>query len=92
MSALPHEATLRGDFGLIRADERVAWRDCAARHLLGRMRSADGQPLPEWKIEEHIPSINRAIAAAVAQGETRLDQIEELMVFGALEKHEHAAH
>lgn len=48
---------LLGDFGLISVEDRVQWREALPRHLLANMLQANGQALPEWKVEEQIQPV-----------------------------------
>lgn len=68
---------LQGDFSLVPVLERLQWRDALPRHLLNRMRSQSGNPLPEWKIQQHIEPMNLAIAELIGQDITDTHAIEE---------------
>lgn len=68
---------LTGDFSLIPVVERLQWRDALSRHLLERMRSPNGFPLAEWKIEEQVVPMNLVIDGLLESGVTELHAIEE---------------
>lgn len=87
-SALPSFA---GEFSLVPVEERLAWRDALARHLLNQMRAKNGGPLPHWKVEEQIVPTNLAVAALIERGVVEPRAIEEQLCSDGANRNDYAS-
>lgn len=59
------EPALHGDFCIVPVDERIAWRDGLARHLINQVAPAD---LPGWKRSESVGPMRATIAVLLDEG------------------------
>ena len=71
-------------------DERLAWRDALARHVLSRMRSRNGNPLSNWKMEEQLVPMSLAVATLIEEGVLNPQAIEEQLCSDGATRNGHA--
>lgn len=66
---------LCGDFSLIPVDQRQAWRDAAALHLVSLVRDRENRLLPKWKADEQLAPARLYIKLRAELGRCHLSDI-----------------